>query len=298
MAASLPSFWSRGTPAERAAYVVGALLIVSGLAHLSVLIVSDGPWSGPVSLRKPTTFGLSFGLTLITIVWVSAFLALGSRTRAILLGVFSSACVIETVLVTLQTWRGVPSHFNIETTLDAIVARALAAGGLALVAITVSLTVVAFRTNATVPRSLLTAIRVGFMALLGAQIVGAAMIARGMKLVVNGDPHAAYASGGMLKPAHAVMMHGILILPAIAWILSFVDWSERRRLEVVRLATGGYVLVSGIVTLANLEALFGLHDSSLLRATLLAIGAASFGVAGAVTLVGVVRSDGVDGIRR
>jgi hypothetical protein len=49
------------------------------------------------------------------------------------------------------------------------------------------------------------------------------------------------------------MMHGVLILPAIAWMLSFVGWSERRRLEVVLLAIAGYVLVSGIVTLANLE---------------------------------------------
>jgi hypothetical protein len=298
MAASLPSFWRRGTMAERVAYVVGALLIVSGLAHLAILIVSGGPWSGPVSLRKPTTFGLAFGLTLITIVWVSAFLALGSRTRAVLLGVFSSACVMETGLVTLQAWRGVPSHFNVETTLDAIVARALAAGGLTLVMIILSLTVVAFRTNATVPRSLLTAIRVGFVALLGSQLVGAAMIARGMKLVLNGNPRAAYASGGMLTAAHAVMMYGVLILPAGAWILSFVGWSERRRLEVVLLATSGYVLMSGIVTLANLEELFGLHESPHLKAALLAIGAASFGAAGAVTLVGVVRSDGVDGVPR
>ena len=91
MAASLPSFWRRGTMAERVAYVVGMVLIVSGLAHLAVLIGSGGPWSGPVSLRKPTTFGLSFGLTVITIVWVSAFLALGSRIRAVLLGAFSAA---------------------------------------------------------------------------------------------------------------------------------------------------------------------------------------------------------------
>jgi hypothetical protein len=298
MAASLLSFWRRGTTTERVAYVVGVLLIVSGLGHLAILVMNGGPWDGPVSLRKPTTFGLSFGLTLITIVWVSAFLALRSSTRAALVGAFTFACVIETVLVTMQAWRGVPSHFNVETTLDALVARALAVGGLTLVVITVSLTAIAFRNNATVPRSLLTAIRVGFMALLGAQVVGAAMIARGMKLAVNGDPLAAYASGGMLKPAHAVMMHGVLVLPALAWILSFVDWSERRRLEIVLLAASGYVLVSGVITLANLDELFGLHQAPLLKAALLAIGAASFGAAGAVTLIGVAQSDGVDGVRR
>ncbi|MGH9143700.1 MAG: hypothetical protein ACRD2I_21400 [Vicinamibacterales bacterium] len=298
MAGSLLSFWRWGTKAERVAYAVGALLIGSGLVHLAILIVSGGTWHGPVSMRKPTTFGLSFGLTLITIVWVSAFLPLRSRTRAALVGIFSVACVIETALVTLQAWRGVPSHFNIETTFDAIVARALAVGGLTLVVIIVSLTAISFRANVTVPRSLLTAIRVGFIALLGAQLAGAAMIVRGMTLALNGDPPAAYASGGMLKPAHAMMMHGVLILPALAWILSFVGWSERRRLEIVLLAASGYVLVSGVVTLANLDELLGLHQPPLLKAALLAIGAASFGAAGAITLFGVAQSDSVDGVHR
>jgi hypothetical protein len=282
--------------AERAACGVGALLIVSGLAHLAILIAGGGTWHGPVSLRKPMTFGVSFGLTLITIVWVSGYLELRSRTRAILIGVFSVACAIETALVTLQAWRGVPSHFNLETTFDAIVARALAAGGLTLVAIIVSLTAFAFRDNATVPRSLLTAIRAGFVALLGAQLAGAAMIARGMRLALNGNPVAAYVSGGVLKPAHAVMMHGVLILPALAWILSFVNWSERRRLAIVLLATSGYFVVSAVVTLANLDELLGLNQPRLLQSALLAIGAASFGAAGVATLVGVVQPDGVDGV--
>ena len=42
---------------------------------------------------------------------------------------------METALVSLQAWRGVPSHFNMETSLDAWVARALAAGGITLVVI-------------------------------------------------------------------------------------------------------------------------------------------------------------------
>ena len=103
--------------------MVGVLLLASGLVHLAILVMTGGTWIGPLSLRKPTTFGLSFGVTLITIAWVSSFLRLGDRARAILLGVFTIACVIETALVSLQAWRGVPSHFNTETTFDALVAR-------------------------------------------------------------------------------------------------------------------------------------------------------------------------------
>jgi hypothetical protein len=60
---------------------------------LLVFLVDGGPWEGPVSWRKPTTFGISFGLTLITIAWVSSYLVMRPRTRAWLLGVFAADCV-------------------------------------------------------------------------------------------------------------------------------------------------------------------------------------------------------------
>ncbi|OLD65328.1 MAG: hypothetical protein AUI47_02445 [Acidobacteria bacterium 13_1_40CM_2_68_5] len=66
--------------------MVGALVLVSGLIHLGILVISGGTWEGPLSLRKATTFGLSFGLTLITIVWVAALLRLSDRSLAALLG--------------------------------------------------------------------------------------------------------------------------------------------------------------------------------------------------------------------
>jgi len=193
---SVWSFWHGGRKMERAAYLVGALLLVSGLIHLAILTIGGRTLMGPLSLRKPTTFGLSFGLTLITIAWVSSFLRLGDRARVILLGMFTVACVIETALVSLQAWRGVPSHYNMETTFDGLVTRTLAAGGITLVVIIAALTLAAFRANPMMSASLRIAIRIGFVALFSALIVGALMIAKGMVLVFAGDPPAAYATGG------------------------------------------------------------------------------------------------------
>jgi hypothetical protein len=105
---SMWSFWRNGRDVERAGYLVGAVLLASGLIHLAILVIGGGSWEGPLSLRKATTFGLSFGLTLITIVWVASFLRLGDRARAALLGAFIVACALETALVSLQAWRGVP----------------------------------------------------------------------------------------------------------------------------------------------------------------------------------------------
>ena len=247
----------RGRPVERTGYVVGALLLASGLLHLAILIIGGGSWEGPLSFRKPTTFGLSFGLTLITITWVASFLPLGDRKRKVLLGAFTAACVVETALVSLQAWRGVPSHFNVETRFDALVARILAVGGLTLVVVIVALTVAAFRSNAAVPPSLTAAIRAGFVALVVAQLAGALMIARGMRLALSGDPQRAYASGGALKATHAATMHAILLLPLLAWLLSFVPWSEPRRLRTVLVATAGYAALAGAVAFRDVRGLEG-----------------------------------------
>jgi hypothetical protein len=237
------------TKVERLGFAVGGLLLMSGLVHVAILVISGGSWEGPTSLRKAATFGLSFGVTLITIVWVARWLPLSHRSRAALLGAFTAACVVETFLVSLQAWRGVPSHFNLETAFDAIVARSLAFGGAALVIIIGALTVAAFRSNPTVAPSLRVAIRVGFAALSASMVVGAFMIAKGMRLVLAGRAQAAYTTAGTLKPLHAVTMHGILVLPVLAWLVSRTGLSERHRVMVVSAAAGVYLVVVVVIGL-------------------------------------------------
>jgi hypothetical protein len=297
IADALWSFWSRSQRTERSAYVVGALLIVSGLVHLTLLVVTGAPWQGPLSLRKASTFGLSFGVTLITITWVASFLDLSARGRAIVLGAFTVASVMETALVSLQVWRGVPSHFNLETTFDAWIARALAGGGMVLVALIVVLTVAAFRMNPSLPISLLVAIRVGFATLVGAVVVGALMIAKGMLLVFRGDPQAAYATGGVLKPTHAVALHAILVLPALAWLLSLTNWSEERKLRLIAVGAAGYIAFAVVIGVANFT---GLSLASPPIATIALLAALSVLATGWLAISSAARattSKGIQGVR-
>jgi hypothetical protein len=228
---------------ERAAYWTGGLLVLSGVIHFAVLLISGGTWEGPLSLRKPATFGLSFGLTLLNVTVIASFLPLKNRSRALLLGVFTAACVLETFLVSLQTWRSVPSHFNVETPFDAAIAQTLALGGFTLVAVIIVLTVAVFRHGKALPPAFGLAIRAGFVALAGAQVAGAVMIATGMRLVFGGDPHGAYAMGGWLKPVHGVLMHGILVLPLLAWLIARTNWDERSQLRGMHTAIVVYALV-------------------------------------------------------
>jgi hypothetical protein len=240
-------------PIERVACAVGGLLILSGLIHLAVLLVTGSSWEGPLSLRKPTTFGLSFGLTLINVTLVASFIPLTNRTRTLLLGVFTAACLLETFLVSLQAWRGVPSHFNLETPFDAAVAQTLAIGGFALVVVIAALTVSAFRDRRPLPPGLRWAIRAGLLALVGAQLAGAVMIGTGVRLVVSGSPELAYATGGWLKPVHAVLMHGILVLPLLAWAISKTAWDQRSQARAVR--AGILVYAVAVIVAATVSTL-------------------------------------------
>src|SRR3954447_15321499 len=124
----------RQRPIEKACYPIAAALVLVGVAHLAVALAVPRPWDGPLSWRKPVTFGVSFGTVLASITWVTSYLRLPERRRTVLLAVFAADCVVEVAGITLQAWRHVPSHFNTVGPLSAVVAFSLAAGGVLLVA--------------------------------------------------------------------------------------------------------------------------------------------------------------------
>ncbi|MDQ0993442.1 hypothetical protein [Streptomyces sp. V3I7] len=227
-------------PAERLCHATGLLLVLSGLAHLVVFAVDGGPWDGPVSWRKPVTFGLSFGVTLIAVAWVTSYLRLAPRLRTVLLVVFAADCVVEVGGITLQAWRGVPSHLDMETPFDTAVSMTLAVGGGVLVALLTVFAVAAFRHQPTGPVGMSAAVRSGFAILLVALASGAAMIARGVVLTRTGHQEAAYSSTAPIKPLHGVSLHAVLVLPALAWLLSRTSWSERTRRRTMTTAIGCY----------------------------------------------------------
>lgn len=252
-------FWTDGRPVERLAYLVGAVLLLSGLAHLGVQTVAGGPWDGPVSWRKPTTFGLSFGLTVISVTWVASFIRLPDRRRTALLGAFLGASVVEVVLVSLQAWRRVPSHFDFQSRFDTVVSMTLAAGGGVLFAVLGALFVHALQAQPVLDPVLRAGIRLGLGALLAGLVVGAVMIGIGSALVRAGDPEAAYHGAGVLKLAHAVGLHGIAVLPGLAW-LSGLSRDRRRPVErwtVLRVGASGYLGVFGCAVAAGVRGSLG-----------------------------------------
>jgi hypothetical protein len=231
---------------ERLCYLVAAVLVVVGVLHLGVALALPRPWEGPLSWRKPVTFGLSFGTVLAAVAWVSSFLRLADRTRAVVLGVFALDCVVEVTGITVQAWRHVPSHFNTTGPLDAVIAAALAAGGAVLVATLGTLAVTSFRGRVHAPPPMRRALRAGFALLLAGLAAGAAMIVRGEQLIAAGDRTLAYATAGYLKLFHAIALHAVLVLPALAWALQRTRLDEGRQQRAVTAGIGAYLLAAAV----------------------------------------------------
>ena len=166
------------------------------------------------------------------------------RTRAWLLGVFAVDCILEVAGITVQAWRRVPSHFNIETPFDRTIAMSLAVGGAILVVVLGTLAMVALRGHVHGGRDLVLAMRMGFCLLLIALGAGVAMIAKGTVLVREGNPQLAYDTAGSLKPLHGTTLHAVLVLPLVAELTRALGWPERRRYRAVMAACGLYLVAT------------------------------------------------------
>ena len=285
---SLTDAWTNGSRAERAAFAVGGLLFLSGLVHVVVLLVTGGSWTGPVSLRKAATFGLSFGLTLVSVAWVAHLVPLAGRAANVLLTTFTVSCVVETSLVSMQAWRGVPSHFNFQTGFDTAVSMTLAAGGFVIIVTIIGMTLAAFRAGGRQTPAMRLAVAFGFVTLVVALGIGAAMIATGSVAARGSNPSIAYETAGFLKPAHAVTMHAILVIPGLAWLLTFTRWGENQQTNIVRLGIVGYAILSVVVIVESFT-----HTSPLtappLAMAVSGLGLAALAAAGGLGLYGVLR---------
>ena len=237
------------TTQQKFLYLVAALLIASGLVHsvIGLIAIFNGePWSGPVSWRKPVVFGLSVGLASIAFAWVLRQLP-NRRWGWIPTGLFGVSSLVEVAIITLQKWRGVPSHFNVQTDFDTAMYFLMAqcVGGIIIATVIYLVwSLVQFRGSGADRVATL----VGIVAILVAGYIGGSMI-------VEGEIHSAttgaipyevvFGAEGAAKLAHFIGLHGIHFLALIA-ILS-------RRVLLTAVGAGAYAAVFTSVTITAYE---------------------------------------------
>lgn len=157
-----------------------------------VFLQSGTAWEGPVSWRKPITFGLSLALAAVTLALIESRLRLRPLVSWLLFGALSAAFVLEAFLVTLQAWRGVPSHFNTATPFDSLVFSAMGMTVAVIVVVIVSLAVLSFTAAKPGAPALTLAIRTAMVLLVAGQVLGVAIIAVGESAALTGNEAAVF----------------------------------------------------------------------------------------------------------
>lgn len=222
--------------------VVGWFHIVAVVAVAAVapfddrLILGLNPWV------KPSKFLISIGIYLWTVAWFMPYLRATHRmTRLMSIGV-SAMMLVESVCITLQSVRGVRSHFNDGSVFDQSVYGLM---GLGIVLNTVLLAVLAAllfaRYDRTLPRPYLWAVRLGLVLTLAGSAEGAVMVVNGAHSIAVADggdglPYVNWSTeGGDLRVAHAIGLHGLQVLPLFAFFLGrcWPGLHQRRQLAIV-----------------------------------------------------------------
>lgn len=227
----------------------GLLLLASAVLHGVVAVVDGSAWWGPVSWRKPITFGLSLGLLLWAVVWIVRQLPDRWWVR-VPAGVLGVSSVLEAILITMQRWRGVASHFNEATPFDAGVW-----GAISTLILPLTLSVLLLLIGALVRFRGTPAARVAVVAGLTGVLVAGAI---GNDMAAIGDAaftetghvptEVLFGAAGSAKLAHFVGLHGLQVLALLAIVLDAGRMRARAAAVTTLVAALGYAAVFGAVT--------------------------------------------------
>jgi NADH:ubiquinone oxidoreductase subunit 2 (subunit N) len=211
-------------------------MLALGLLHIPMQLASYLPWEDPRSYRKPILFGVSTGLTLGSLLLLMNDLR-PKRWDRYLRGLLSATLVAEVLLITVQSWRHVPSHFNRSSITDASIENAMLGCILLAVAVIVALTFRAFQRDAfpeASPARIL-AQRSGMIFLILSCFLGIGITILGNYLMHTGGSPEKLGNNGVLKFPHGVVLHAIQTLVLWSWICD-VFGSARGALSVFWLA--------------------------------------------------------------
>ena len=237
--------WNHAWPRDRRAWLLvlfGVLLLESGAAHLVVWAVAGGPWEGPVSWRKPILFGISGGLTCLSLGWAWAQLP-WRRGDAWLAASVAWALLVEVLLINAQTWRGVASHFNRATPLDSFLYDTMGVLILWVTLAAIDLAIRFFRQPTGLAPDMLLAGRAGLVFLVISCLLGICVSVNGDLRQAAGLEPERYGTAGVPKFPHGAVIHAVQWLPLLAWAAGGAGIGGRRRVRLVALATCGTALV-------------------------------------------------------
>jgi hypothetical protein len=221
--------------------LVGLMLITLAVALIG-LVVDPRIVTGAPAWMKPAKFAISIAIYGATLIWLLRYI----QDRPVLVRVISWIALIgftiEMVLITMQVVRGTTSHFNFATPFDATVFRVMGGVIVGMWLLTLVVALLLFRRKFADP-AIVWGVRTGIVAaLLGmavaffmpqptpaqlerleadetVSIIGAHSV--GVEDGGPGLPVVGWSTtGGDLRVAHFVGIHGLQVAPAIGWLIA------------------------------------------------------------------------------
>jgi hypothetical protein len=200
-----------------------------------------GAWEAPVSWRKPVLFGLSTGITLISLGLVIKRLRAAPRDSW-LLPAFALALVAEVGLISLQQWRGQPSHFNRGTPFDATIDRWMTCLIVFATLVILDLTQRCFR-NLAANVDMALAIRAGMAFLLVSCLTGFAISIFGHYQSTHGQNPSVFGKAGAAKFPHGIALHSLQWFPILSLIMKKAGIAAARRYRLIHLSIASTALL-------------------------------------------------------
>jgi hypothetical protein len=205
-------------------------------------ILGLNPWV------KPVKFDVSVIVFLVTIAVL--LMPLGDawlRTKVWLGWGFGVAMIVEDTIIALQSARGVPSHMNFTTPLNAGLFAVMGLFILLNTLLATWLLVIWCRTDAGLPPAVVWGIRLGLLMLLAASVEGVRMVGHGAHTVGadDGGPGLPFVNWstrfGDLRVAHFFALHALQLFPLAGMALAATKL--RSGMQVSALL--GFVVVYG-----------------------------------------------------
>ena len=261
--ATLQRLWRASRPLT----ATGVLMLAALAASLAAMAVDPTQLLGAPRWLKPAKFAISSAFYVFTLAWIFTWLPERRRLTAIVGWISAVVIAIEVGIIDLQAARGVTSHYNVGTALDAALFGTMGIGILIAWFAAIVLTMALFR-HRFADQAMGWALRLGLLITVLGQATGGLMTqptqaqlaaARTSRMTVSGAHTVGGPDGGPglpitgwsrehgdIRVAHFVGMHAVQVLPAIALLLApFASAIPRRR--AVLLAASVYAAVFALL---------------------------------------------------
>lgn len=221
--------------------LVGLMLAILAFALIG-LLVDPRVITGAPAWMKPAKFAVSTAIYGATLIWLLRFVPDRPRLVRVISWLAAIGLTIEVVLIALQVVRGTTSHFNFSTPFDAMVFRIMGGVIVGIWLLTLIVAILLFRRKFADP-AIVWGVRLGIVAALLGMAVAffmplptttqrEAMVAGETSPIIGahsvgvddggpGLPIVGWSTtGGDLRVAHFVGIHGLQAAPFAGWLLA------------------------------------------------------------------------------